>query len=480
MKRGKDLTIDLIDLIAYVLRRWHTILIMTLVFAVIVGGYKYVSFSQASADQYSEENRERLAAKLTDTEKNEIENLFNRYLAYRNSISYSESYLGPNKLPCLITQYIVSSDQHDVISSFTGQALGANEYKKIADVFGEGTDASRISELVSVSNGSAEQNGVSIDLKNSSSIILGSINNNYKWILNLTVYAFSEAQCESVMSIIEEAVQNQFQALSNAGLDISIVRIGTNYTESASKWLADRQRTMISETSSLKAEYDKFEKETLSNNLSSSEKAYFTFLKNRYEEKKTESHVFRAVVLGAAFGFAATIFILLLLYLFSNRIKNKEDYLYEVDTDNILGIIYSTIHRKGFVNKTVNRIINKVFFDMDKDYNTPEKTKVLAKRVSSMCKINEITELYVVDDTTQTTANELLGIFVGTLSQDGINVVCGKPLKNSEDYDLFEQSKTVMYWGGLYNSKKESLSDYTRLFTETNSKVLGSILYNEL
>lgn len=487
METEKELTINLIDIMVYVLRRWRTILIVTLIFAILFGGYKFLSYNKSSVDQYSEESRDVLTESLTNAEKEEIENLFSRYLAYRNSISYSESYmsnsilmhLDPNKLPYLVTQYKVSSDQHDVISSFTGQSLGAYEYKRIADVIGEGTDASRIPELVSVSTGSTEQNGVSIDLNNGNST-LGSINNTYKWILSLSVYSFNETQCEAIMAIVEEAVQNQFMELLDAGIDVSIVRIGTNYTESASKWLADRQRTMISETSSLKAEYDKFEKEALSNISSSEGKAYFTFLKNSHEGKTEKPHFSKAIVIGAALGFALTVFIFLLLYLFSNRIKNKDDYLYEATTDNIICIVYSTITHKGLVNNTVNRVINHLFFNVDKSFDAKEKIGILAKRIHSICMKDGINQLYIVNDTSKSTTKELLDAFIGILSQDGINVHYGNPLSSLEDYDLFEQSKSVLYWGAMYDTKKETLSDYLKLFTETNSKLLGSVLCCEL
>ena len=487
MSSEKEVIIDLKDLLAYVIKRWYYLIIIPLIFSIIVGGYKAVSFDLSENNRYSEENREALVNVLTESEVKEVENLFSRYLAYRNSISYNETYLGnsilmklnPDKLPSLVVQYSVSSDQQNLLSSFTNQTLGINEYEKISAVFGDDTDTSFISELISISGSEPDKDGISVSIDNKNNFYTGSVNNVYKWMLNLNVLASSETQCKEIMTIIEDAVQVEYLNLLNAGIDVSIVKVGSNYTENASKWLADHQRVLISEASSLKSEYDSFEKKEL-DELSSIEKNYFTFLKDSYEGKEERSHALKYTVIGGMLAFLVVLAFIVLGYLYGNRIKNKDDYLYRVNTDNVLGIIYSVVKHKSILNRYINRIVNKVFYGIDKQYNPLEKASIVSKRIRKMCNEEASNKIYIVNDSNNQEALSLLDIIVDLLKKEGIEVYCGKPLLVSKDFEEFEKSKLVVYFGCFYDSKAESLSDYLKLFNENKARIIGSVLTNTL
>lgn len=483
----KVLMINIKDLAVYIIKKWRILVVATLLCAILLGGYKTVSSINSTEDQYSEENREQIVKKLTEVESNVVENLFNRYLAYKNSISYSESYLSnsilmklnPEKLPTYTVQYSVVSDQQNIISSFTNQSLGASDYQKIALLFGEDTDSTRISELVAIYGTSSDSDGMSVDVDSHSNIYVGNVNNIYKWIMSLNVYAYNRSQCENVMSIVEAAVDAQYKTLQDAGIDVSLTRIGNNYTENASNWLADRQRSMISETSSLKSEYDKYEKNELSN-LSSDEKKYFTFLKNRYEDKEEPVHTLRYYAIGGILGFGALLVLLVVLYFFDDRIRNKEDYVFRVKSDDTIGVLYSSARHRGLINRCVCSVTNKLFYNVDRKYSPSEKATIIAKRICLLCNKNGIKQLYIVNDSSKQTASLLLSSIIDVISKNGITVSCGKPLLSSDDFDEFMNNKAVLYFGSFYDSKAETLADYSKLFKENNSMIVGSVLHGEI
>ena len=221
MANEKEMVIDLKELLAFVLKKWLYFFVITVVCALVIGGYITVSVKKSKENQYSEEKKEALVNELTESEANEVENLFSSYIAYKNRIEYSETYLGtsvlmkldPNHLPVYTVQYSIGSDHYNIISSFTSSTLGLTEYKEIADVFGYDTDASSISELVSVSGTSTDEDGYSVVLDNHNSVYVGNVKNDYKCMLNLTVYAYNKAQCIKIMQIVEKAIQSQYQNL---------------------------------------------------------------------------------------------------------------------------------------------------------------------------------------------------------------------------------------------------------------------------
>ena len=487
MTNEKELVFSLRDYLLYMIKAWRLLIAVAIVFTLICSSCSFIVYKVSDKDPYSEENKEILKQRLTNTESNVIENLFNRYLAYRNSISYSESYLNdsvlmqldPTALPHITIQYSVDSDQNNIISSFTNQSLGIAEYQQIAAILGDNTNAASVSELVFVSGTTTEQGGIDLNISNQSGFFTGNVNNEYKWIITLNAYAKDKQQCEIIISLVEDAVLRQYQTLKEVGINISIIKLGSNYTENYASWLADRQRNMISQTSSLKSEYDLFEKSELSK-LTSDEKAYFEFLKNSYDGKAEKTHILKKGILGGVLSFLVVFVFVSLSYIFSNKLRNKEDYLSTTSVNNVIDIVYSVKKRKGFINNKVNSIINKAFYSIDNQYDSTPKAIILAKRIGKACKRNGISKLFVVTDSSNHSARNFLDLIINYLSTENINVDYGNPLLCTEAYDLFNDSQAVLYYGSLFDSKLEVLSDNAKLIHENNSVFLGSVLHGEV
>ena len=487
MTHEKELVISLKDFALYIIRKWRALFIVTFACALVIGGfYATKTNNLESKNPYSKERRESILQALTEAETNEVENLFNRYCAYKSSISYIESYLNnsilmklnPEKLPTLIVQYNVTSDEHNIISSFTSQSLGETEYQQIAALLGEDADPTRVFELISVYSTATDTDGFSVDINENSNTYVGNLNNIYKWVLSITVYANNKAQCENIMEIAEKAVQAQYKVLIDAGLQVTLARIGDNYTENASNWLADHHLSMISRSSSLKTEYDEYEKTELTN-LSSNQKNYFAFLKDQYSNKENVTNKSRFFAIGGVLGAFLSLVTIFLEYFLGVRIRNKEDYLFRVESDDVIGVVYSLVKHKGLINKFINTIANRIFIDVDKTYDMSERAILLAKRIHLLCSNNGISDLYIVNDSSKQSAASFLSLIVSSISKEGIKVNYGKPLMNTEDFDTFIESKAVVYFGNFYDSKIETLFDYSKLFKENNTKKLGSILHGE-
>ena len=152
------------------------------------------------------------------------------------------------------------------------------------------------------------------------------------------------------------------------------------------------------------------------------------------------------------------------------------DYLYRVNNDNILSVIYSGIKHKGLLNRLINTVVNKLCYDFDSKYDTEEKARITAKRIKKICQENKVDSLYIVNDSTKQSAKSLISSIIDGVSNEGLSVYCGKPLSSSADYDMFEKSKAVIYYGNFYDSKSEMVTNYSKLFKENNCKVLGSIV----
>lgn len=487
MSKKKELVLDIKDIVVFVLKRWLFILVMTLVCAFVLGGYKAYTFYKESEIRYSDETKQKYLKNLTDIEINEVENLFDRYTAYKNRISYSESYLSnsilmelnPYSLSSLTVEYSVTSDQHSTVASLNSGILGNAEYEKIASVFNKSAVTANISDIVKITNTAGSSDGTEVDISKETDSYTGTVKNSYHCIIKLNAIADNTEHCNAVMAIMEDAFLAKYRELTDIGITASVVRIGEFFTDSSSSWLADKQRDMISEASDLKAQYDSFEKTSLSF-LSSDEKDYFNYLKDANSGKVQKLHNAANFITGGLAGLTLALLIVLLLYFTSGKVRNVEDYLYRVAADNVLGTVYSLSNKKGLLNRFVNRIINKLFYEIDNTYDISEDAKILAKRIRQICNHSDTGELYIVDGSSGDSTAPVLKSISDSLEQEGIKVHCGKPLSRSDDFDVFEQNKAVLLFGSFLNSKAKVLSDYRKLCDETGSSVIGCVLHREV
>lgn len=487
MSKKKELVLDIKDIVIFVLKRWLFILILTLVCAIVLGGSKAIAFYRDSEDRYGDEAKHKVLKDLTDIEINEVENLFDRYIAYKNRISYSESYLSdsilmelnPYSLASLTVEYSVTSDQYSTIVTLTSGVLRDADYEQIASLFNKSANNAHISDIVKISNSSGSADETEIDIINVTDSYSGTVKNTYHCIIRLNAMADTAEHCKSIMTIMENAFQAKKQELDNIGISVSADRIGDYYTDNSSSWLADKQRDMISEASDLKAEYDSFEKTSLSY-LSAEEKDYFNFLKDANSGKVVKLHNAANFITGGIAGLTIALLIILLVYFASGKVRNAEDYLFRVSNDSILGTVYSVSEKKGLLNRFINLLINKWFYEIDKTYDNSEDSRILAKRIRQICKHNNTDDLYVINGSSREGAAQVLKSITDDLEQEGIKVYCGKPLSNSGDFEVFEQKHSVLVFGSFFDSKVKELADYYKLSGETGSSVIGCVLHREV
>ena len=73
---------------------------------------------------------------------------------------------------------------------------------------------------------------MNLDIDSQNNLYVGSVDNSYSWVLIINVYAFDRIQCERIMDIAERAVNDRYQNLVDAGINVSMTKLGSNYTES--------------------------------------------------------------------------------------------------------------------------------------------------------------------------------------------------------------------------------------------------------
>ena len=173
MENDREEIVDIRSCIAYLMIKWK-ILLLALLIGALAGGalgfmkQRAVPAPSAQAATY-EEKLKSLRDALQETDALYVEQVYDQYRNYGKQLGYWRQYLEDSALQNMKPddyvrrdlQFIVESDNSDVISSFSVSLLGTADYERIAEALGDNITATNAVELISVSNVAQADSGTS-------------------------------------------------------------------------------------------------------------------------------------------------------------------------------------------------------------------------------------------------------------------------------------------------------------------------------
>ncbi|HBR04331.1 MAG TPA: hypothetical protein DD722_01030, partial [Lachnospiraceae bacterium] len=159
-----EVELNILDMLAAVLRKWRIIVLVAILMAAIVGGIDYYSRSKEYNNKKSRETLAEAKSLLKEADQKEVELLYAGYKTYNEKITNLQNYIDGsvmmhmdyNNVSSISYEYLIKADQDNIISSFSSMSLGDEEYQKIADIYGENVDARYIYEVVEISGRTGE------------------------------------------------------------------------------------------------------------------------------------------------------------------------------------------------------------------------------------------------------------------------------------------------------------------------------------
>ena len=144
------------------LNRTRTFCLLLALFCLLLTGCgkKAETAAAAPAQVSYEEKLQSLRGALQESDALYVEQVYAQYRNYGKQLGYWREYLAdsalqnmePDKYVKRDLQFIVESDNSDVISSFSVSLLGTADYERLASALDENVSASNAVELVTVSN----------------------------------------------------------------------------------------------------------------------------------------------------------------------------------------------------------------------------------------------------------------------------------------------------------------------------------------
>ena len=295
MENDREEIVDIRSCIAYLMIKWK-ILLLSLLIGALAGGalgfvkQRAVPAPAAQAATY-EEKLQSLRDALQETDALYVEQVYTQYRNYGKQLGYWQRYLTESALQNMKPddyvkrdlQFIVESNNSDVISSFSVSLLGTSDYERVAEALGDNVTASNAVELISVSNvaqadSGANQPAVQIGDMVAQDPTVSVTPSSYRSIMDITFIASDEEKADTMEEIIGEILEDRKRELKESGVDVDVESLNRTTVANDYTWLLGLQQSKLAPMQSLQTTRSNFAKNTV-DVLGEKERAYFDGLR---------------------------------------------------------------------------------------------------------------------------------------------------------------------------------------------------------
>lgn len=387
----KEIYISVKDLVAECIRKAWIIIILMLLFAVLLGAYKYKKDVNESNSTVKEEvnNVDDAISKLSESDYNKVMS----YIKLVDFVKQQESYVS-NSLLMKMDPY------HANIANLQYYVSATDENKQKDAV---------VAYLSYISNGGLAEdmyeNDDSVSFEDLKSAItcdaIGPVSSNvmmegYTNVINIMVYGESEKQCKSFVENIKNNLV-QYNTKINAVTENTITLIDESYSVQTSTVLLSYQTDRMNNLATWNTRVLEEEKELDQANLALAKQIMEldeNVAENKDEEVENNKKVSiskKFVILGAFAGFALSILGIIIVYIIDGRLKTEKELqmMYGIRT-------FGSIIVSGKPNVFEN-IADKVCYRANS--NKPDETgEYCVSQIITLCKNTDTKNLVLVGE----------------------------------------------------------------------------------
>ncbi len=458
----KEITINLLDMCAYLIHRWKIVFIWGLVFIILVGGFMSFKEYWDIKSRYKNETYSAMLDDLTVNQQNNVKNYYSRYENYKKRIEENQNYLdnsflmdiNPNCVSEYTVEYLVTTRYPDIMSSFVSSALDYDDYEQMAAILGNSSNAGYISEIVRL-EGSVQQDAYEIDTDKVGDVINGNVANSYTGILKLQIKADSRDICEKIAETADIAIKEHLRKINMAGIEAEITNLTTVYMQKEDSELSAYQRNKINEGSEIVNEYYLFISEA-DKTLDENELSVFKYMIDKDQEVNETVNWVKWIALGFILGIAFSAMSILINYFFVPGIKTFDE-AEMITNEKDIGVVIQTAKSRIFLGKFIHNIANKMEYHKIMQLSDTESIPLVCNRMEGICKGNGSQNVYLINDIKEGYTKEVVDKCVEILASKGLNVYLGNPGGSSDDFGILNQTDNAVAF--LVITNKLSLSD---------------------
>lgn len=505
-----EISINLLDLLAYLIHHWKTFAVLFFVSTILVGSIMSFRDYRNLKLEHEEENIIEVPDKLSDAQKNDVQQFYNKYLSYKERIEDSRFYLdnslkmklNSNKVSVYTVEYLIKSNYQGIISSLSSSAIDLDDYEKMAGLIGEDIDPRYVNELLNLS-GSVQQESYDVG-EDEEDEDLGDTEEKVKYkftsIFTVSVTTNSKETCEKIAGVLDGSIKEHLEKLSSVGIDSDISELTASYTERIDSELAEYQRTMTDGESDLITEYysyvgsakttlDEHELQAFKAMLNEEELESFEEIIDKIKIESTEGEKVKPaeandhirwkkwIGLGAALGLIIAGIILSLNYIFMSEIKTPDD-AYGITKEKEMGIVIQKPKSRVFLGKLFHDWANRIELHGIKRLPDDESILLISDRIVKLCQIEKSKRLILLSDSVTGYTKESLDKCAKIISDAGLDATISNPSASVEDLKALQSLEGAVAVLALTNKKSlpDSVKRNIAVCRENSIPIIGNFI----
>lgn len=456
----KEPVISVKDLLAECVRKAVVIIILAVIFAVLLCGYKYYVDSLALAESQKAELLQSEMGEESSTEKDQEE--IEEYLQLLHAKSEIEEYLNtsvlvncnPYDVNFVQLQYAISTEVVDskrevvlsVINYITGGGLASDLSAEQSEM-----EAKYYQELIvceGMNYGSYLDNG----------------------IIQIKMYAIDADHAKEFARLVDEKVQNYSNTLNTNGMLHGIQKMNEAYSSVINE-------SYITKRNDLETKLSEYEDKvaTAEQALSYEQKAAVnSLLETEVEAQESEALPISEVriskkyfVLGGMIGVVLAVVFIALQYIFSNTVKTATDIqnMYQITHLGQLSCKSFTIWEK---------IANRIFYSRN-SFNIEIEKQMIVSKLTLFCKKNNIDQIAIVIGAVSQEESHIQEVAKELKENGVICKIANNILENGEEVKNLEELDNVVIVQKIKKANYESVENEILFFKSQNISVIGYI-----
>ncbi len=406
-----EVVIDLRVLMWEILRKWHIILVVCIIFAIASAMFG-IHRNKAQSVEVSPEN---LYEQLKPAEIVKVNNLVSIQKRIDEKTEYEKNsiYMSLNAYDVDVarTDFILSDnpDNKYIRQMYTTYMFEGGLYNDIIKEYSDDISLENLSELVKIT---LSERKVNVNEDSEENYYKG---NDLNRVISVRILGRDKKQCQELQSLVIKNVKQYEKSVQSKYNNHSINEVSSNVYKAVDTDIASAKSTYDSQMYSLYNEY-----QSLYNALSDTQISLFDKLINEEEdedvtEEKTEAVQpasggisLKYVIVGILAGGFLSVVVVVLLTMFNGKI-----FVQRQITDRGLARVFGTF------GKNKNNIASVVLGDVGTDKTS--QLDIIVAKVDVFCKKNDITELVIIDNCTTETGKSRMKSVVDTIQKSGID-----------------------------------------------------------
>ena len=406
-----EVVIDLRVLMWEILRKWHIILVVCVIFAIASAMFG-IHRNKAQSVEVSPEN---LYEQLKPAEIVKVNNLVSIQKRIDEKTEYEKNsiYMSLNAYDVDVarTDFILSDnpDNKYIRQMYTTYMFEGGLYNDIIKEYSDDISLENLSELVKIT---LSERKVNVNEDSEENYYKG---NDLNRVISVRILGRDKKQCQELQSLVIKNVKQYEKNVQSKYNNHSIKEVSSNVYKAVDTDIASVKSTYDSQMYSLYNEY-----QSLYNALSDIQISLFDKLINEEEdedvtEEKTEAVQpasggisLKYVIVGILAGGFLSVVVVVLLTMFNGKI-----FVQRQITDRGLARVFGTF------GKNKNNIASVVLGDVGTDKTS--QLDIIVAKVDVFCKKNDITELVIIDNCTTETGKSRMKSVVDTIQKSGID-----------------------------------------------------------